>query len=157
MSSILLLCGGFLLAVLWMDLMFDVQALRHRADSGTLPEVVLGSIAAYYHRVTTQARPMGHLVGAVMAVALVALAIEIVRGGPAGLISLPFCAGPIVLAFARVVPNAVRRDAGKPRSKAGRPRRAVPREIAVGPPGANRDESQGYRHIEKPRRSGAFP
>ena len=108
MSSILLLCGGFLLAVLWMDLMFDVQALRHRADAGALPEVVLGSIAAYYHRVTTQARPMGHLVGAVMAVALVALAIEIVRGDRAGLISLPFCAGPIVLAFARVVPNAVR-------------------------------------------------
>ena len=42
------------------------------------------------------------------AVALVALAIEIVRGDPAGLISLPFCAAPIVLAFARVVPNAVR-------------------------------------------------
>ena len=108
MPSILLLCGGFLLAVLWMDLMFDVQALRRRADSRVLPEEVLGSIAAYYRRVTTQARPMGHLVGAVMAVALVALAIEIVRADPAGLISFPFCAGPIVLAFARVLPNAVR-------------------------------------------------
>ena len=78
MSSILLVCGGFLLAVLWMDLMFDVQALRHRADSGALPEEVLRSITAYYRRVTTQARPMGHLVGGVMALALGALASDLV-------------------------------------------------------------------------------
>ena len=50
-------CGGFLLAVLWMDLMFDVQVLRHRRDA-QLPEPVLASIAAYYGRVTTRARPM---------------------------------------------------------------------------------------------------
>ena len=106
-SSILLLSGGFLLAVLWMDLMFDVQVLRHRADA-MLPEEVLSSIAAYYRRVTTQARPMGHLVGAVMAAALLALGAELVRGDRAALLSLPFCAGPIGLAFTRVLPNAVR-------------------------------------------------
>jgi hypothetical protein len=56
-SPILILCGGFLLAVLWMDLMFDVQVLRFRDATRELPEDVLGSIAAYYRRVTTQARP----------------------------------------------------------------------------------------------------
>jgi hypothetical protein len=30
---VLAACGGFLLAVLWMDLMFDVQVLRHRDDA----------------------------------------------------------------------------------------------------------------------------
>jgi hypothetical protein len=38
--------AGFLLAVLWFDLMFDVQALRERGP--VLPEAVLTSIAAYY-------------------------------------------------------------------------------------------------------------
>ena len=45
---------GFLLAVLWFDLMFDVQALR--APEGELPERSLASIAGYYARVTTAAR-----------------------------------------------------------------------------------------------------
>lgn len=107
---VLAACGGFLLAVLWMDLMFDVQVLRHR-DHAELPEPVLASIAAYYRRVTTTARPMGHLVGTVMAIALITLAVEIAAGGRARwipLTSLVLCGGPIALAARRVVPNAVR-------------------------------------------------
>jgi len=107
MIDIAILGGGFLLAVLWMDLMFDVQVLRHRA--GDLPEDVLASIAGYYRRVTTLAQPMGHAIAAVMALTVVAVGAEIVRGPTAsGLASLPFCAGPIGLALARVVRNAVR-------------------------------------------------
>src|SRR5271169_1715899 len=97
MSPILTLCGGFLLAVLWMDLMFDVQVLR--------------SIAAYYSRVTTQARPMNHAIGGTMLVAILTLLAEITRGDAhrtVGLISLVLCGGPIILAALRVVPNAVR-------------------------------------------------
>jgi hypothetical protein len=102
-------CGGFLLAVLWMDLMFDVQVLRHRRSGAELPEPVLASIAAYYRRATTTARPMGHLIGAVMAVAIVSLLVELAVG-PRWLAaaSLALCGGPIGLALARVVPNAVR-------------------------------------------------
>ena len=37
-------CSGFLLAVLWMDLMFDVQVIPHRR-SAELPDSVIGSIA----------------------------------------------------------------------------------------------------------------
>jgi hypothetical protein len=99
--------GGFLLAVLWMDLMFDVQVRRHR--TGDLPEAVLASIAGYYRRVTTLARPMGHAIAAVMVLTLASVAAQIIRGPRAlGLASLPFCAGPIGLALARVVRNAVR-------------------------------------------------
>src|SRR5215831_4696330 len=109
-SLVLSACGGFLLAVLWMDLMFDVQVLRHRRDED-LPESVLASIAAYYRRVTTTARPMGHLVGTMMAILLVTLALRITRGGGSrgvALVSLLVAGGPIALAALRVVPNAVR-------------------------------------------------
>lgn len=103
-------CGGFLLAVLWMDLMFDVQVLKHRRQA-ELPEPVLASIAAYYRRVTTTASPMGHLVGTVMMLILVTLLIEAFTGGGASgwlLASFVLAGGPIGLAFARVVGNAIR-------------------------------------------------
>jgi hypothetical protein len=92
-----------------MDLMFDVQVLRQRR--GVLPEPVLASIAAYYRRVTTDASPMGRLVGAVMAVAVVTAALLAARGGEprwAGWLSLALCAPPIVLAQARIFPYAAR-------------------------------------------------
>src|SRR5437870_11989528 len=68
MAAVLALCAGFLLAVLWFDLMFDVQVLGRGRGADPLPEEVLASIAAYYRRVTTQARPMNYLVGVVMLV-----------------------------------------------------------------------------------------
>lgn len=111
MSPIVILCGGFLLAVLWMDLMFDVQVLRYRDTTGELPDDVLSSIAAYYRRVTTLARPMGHAVALAMLIALLALIVQIVREREhraVGLISLALCGGPVLLAALRVVPNAVR-------------------------------------------------
>jgi hypothetical protein len=52
MSAFVTAGAGFLLAVLWFDLMFDVQVMGHR--EGDLPEEVLASIASYYRRVTTR-------------------------------------------------------------------------------------------------------
>lgn len=63
--------SGFLLAVLWFDLMFDAQVWPHWGDT-VLPEDVLSSIATYYARVTIDASPMGYLVGLVMLVTLAA-------------------------------------------------------------------------------------
>jgi hypothetical protein len=107
--TILAACGGFLLAVLWMDLMFDVQVLRHRGE--TLPEPVLDSIASYYRRVTTQASPMGLLVGVVM-LAAVATAVAFLGRGEeprwAGWASLALVLPPVVLAQTRIFPAAVR-------------------------------------------------
>ena len=101
--------AGFLLAVLWMDLMFDVQALRQRA--GHLPESVLASISAYYARVTTDARPMNRLIAAVMLATLVAVIVEIADGDApvwAGWTSLALAGAAIGLAAVRTVPSAVR-------------------------------------------------
>ena len=97
--------AGFLLAVLWFDLMFDVQA-RGGAD-----DAALASIAAYYARVTTAARPMNRLISAVMLATLAAIVAEIAGSSePAwvGWCSLPLALAPIALAGVRVVPAAVR-------------------------------------------------
>ena len=99
--------AGFLLAVLWFDLMFDVQVRGH--DGEVLPAQVLDSIAAYYRRVTTQARPMNRLVSLAMLVTVVSIAIEIAQGlGPVWLpvVSLLFVLGAIGLALARTFRNA---------------------------------------------------
>ena len=101
--------AGFLLAVLWFDLMFDVQVLRR--PEGELEEGALASIAAYYRRVTTTASPMNRLVAAVMLLTLAAIVTEIAAGqGPAwvGWVSLVLAAAPIGVAGARTVPSAVR-------------------------------------------------
>jgi hypothetical protein len=101
--------AGFLLAVLWFDLMFDVQIVRHRR--GQVPEEVLASIAGYYRRVTTTARPMNRLVGAVMLATLGAIIAQIARGDRphwVGWVSLLLAGGPILLAALRTVPSARR-------------------------------------------------
>jgi hypothetical protein len=107
--TILAACGGFLLAVLWMDLMFDVQVLRHRGAA--LPEAVLDSIGAYYRRVTTEASPMGQLVGVVMLAAVATVVAFLGRGDEprwAGWLSLALCVPPVVLAQTRIFPAAAR-------------------------------------------------
>ena len=105
---ILTACAGFLLAVLWMDLMFDSQAgLR-----GPVPdESALASIGAYYDRATTTSQPMGALIAVVMGVLLVCLGIEAWRGEYPGWVvaaSAVSAGGPILLAMLRTVSNAVR-------------------------------------------------
>jgi hypothetical protein len=103
--------GGFLVAVLWFDLMFDVQALRRAHRGAVLPEPVLASIAGYYRRVTTEASPMGRLVGVVMLVTLGIVAWDLLVGArPLALRVASGCllAVPLALAGGRVLPNAVR-------------------------------------------------
>jgi uncharacterized membrane protein len=101
--------AGFLLAVLWFDLMFDVQVLGHA--QGELPEPVIASIATYYRRVTTAARPMNRLIAAVMVATLAAIIVQIVRADAsawAPWASLALALPPIALAASRTVPSAVR-------------------------------------------------
>jgi hypothetical protein len=101
--------AGFLLAVLWFDLMFDVQVLGHRERE--LPEQVLGAISAYYRRVTTAARPMNRLIATVMLATIAAIIVEIAQGsepGWLGWVSLALAASAVGLAATRTVPAAVR-------------------------------------------------
>jgi hypothetical protein len=101
--------AGFLLAVLWFDLMFDVQiagtATAERAED------VVESIAAYYRRVTTAARPMNRLVAAIMLATLVSIVVQIAREDRprwVGWVALALAGFPVLLAGIRTVPRAVR-------------------------------------------------
>jgi hypothetical protein len=101
--------AGFLLAVLWFDLMFDVQVRGHRAAE--LPPAVLASIAAYYARVTTAARPMNRLVGLGMVLTLGALIAqlfgdELPPWRSTASLALTFAA--VGLAAGHTVPSAIR-------------------------------------------------
>jgi hypothetical protein len=110
-SAFVTASAGFLLAVLWFDLMFDVQVLRYRGRDGDLPEEVLASISGYYRRVTTTATPMNRLIATVMLATLTGVVLEIIRGGTpswAGWSSLALACSAIGLAGAHTVPSAVR-------------------------------------------------
>ena len=101
--------AAFLLAVLWFDLMFDVQSRGHAGDRP--PSEVLASISAYYRRVTTEAYPMNRLVALVMLLTLAAIVAEIVEGVHpwwTGWVSLALAGSGVVPTLRRTVPNARR-------------------------------------------------
>ena len=109
MNPVVTAGAGFLLAVLWFDLMFDVQTRKSAADP--LPPEILASISAYYRRVTTEAYPMNRLVAVVMLLTLAAICVEIVRGEYAWWIgwgSLLLAGSGFVPTMMRTVPNARR-------------------------------------------------
>jgi hypothetical protein len=110
MTAYLTFGGGFLVAVIWMDLIFDVQALRGPRPA-PLPEAVLVSIAGYYRRVTTDAKPMNQLISVVMAGTVLGAVVTLFRGEAAfgwRALALALCCVPIGLALRRVFPNAIR-------------------------------------------------
>lgn len=101
--------GGFLIAVLWFDLMFDVQTRKHAGDP--LPPEVLESISAYYRRVTIEAWPMNRLIAIVMLLTLLTIVAEIVEAADhwwLAWLSLAAAASTIGLTRVRTVPNAIR-------------------------------------------------
>jgi len=101
--------AGFLLAVLWFDLMFDVQVIGHRGRE--LPEEALASIGGYYRRVTTAARPMNRLIAVVMLATIAAIVVQLARRDAplsVSIASLALAGSAILLAAAHTVPNAVR-------------------------------------------------
>jgi hypothetical protein len=122
--------AGFLLAVLWFDLMFDIQVRGH--PTGDLPPAVLGSIGAYYARVTTAARPMNRLVALAMLATIAAIGVQLGRGEVPtwlGVVSLVLVGGPVLLASVHTVPAAVRLGAATdPPGEQSRLARSIARE-----------------------------
>jgi hypothetical protein len=126
LSQIIAAGAGFLIAVLWFDLMFDVQVLTYRREPG-VPETVLDSISAYYHRVTETASPMGRLVSIVMLTLLISLVVQAASGDVSAWVSGVSIAAALVgfgLAGLRVFGRARRlgrrRDPVDVRSKIAR-------------------------------------
>ena len=103
--------AGFLLAVLWFDLMFDVQI--RRADDR---DAAVASIAAYYRRVTLEAYPMNRLVAVVMLGSLAALVAQVADGDApraASVASLALALGAIGLAVGHTFRNGARLGSGR--------------------------------------------
>ena len=101
--------GGFLLAVLWMDLMFDVQVRGHAAAA--VPVDVLDSISRYYARVTTSSQPRGRLIAVMMLITIIgAVGLVVRREVPTwrAIIVLLLILAAVVVAGSRTVKNAVR-------------------------------------------------
>ncbi|OBA90251.1 hypothetical protein A5662_02100 [Mycobacteriaceae bacterium 1482268.1] len=124
-DGLLLACSGFLLAVLWMDLIFDSQV--RAVPRGPLPEPVLASISAYYRRATTTSRPMSRLIAAVMSILVAALVYQATCGrDPLWLtgVTAALAGAAILTAGLVTVPNAVRlggrADGPAERSRLGR-------------------------------------
>ncbi len=105
MEAFVVAPAGFLLAVLWFDLMFDTQVRGAHPAAGAVT-----SISAYYRRVTTDARPMNFAVSAAMVATTAAIVVEIVTTNPVwlGWVSLALALAPMGLAAGRTVPNAKR-------------------------------------------------
>ena len=104
--------GGFLLAVLWFDLMFDSQVFRKPNPS----DQALASISAYYRRVTLQARPMNRLVALVMLATLAALIVEVADNDVSRWVSvssLALAGGAIGLAVMHTFANGARLGTGR--------------------------------------------
>ena len=102
--------AGFLLAVLWFDLMFDMQVRGHAADHD-LPEAVRASISGYYARVTIAARPMNRLIALVMLVTVGAMGGLVLRGDLSLWRAVPAFVLTVVavgIAAVRTVRNAMR-------------------------------------------------
>ena len=112
MSAFVTAGCGFLLAVLWFDLMFDVQARGPDAPDGD----GLVSIAAYYRRVTLQAHPMNRLVALVMLGTVAALVVQLAAGDAprwASGVSLALVLAACGLALGHTFANGARLGGGR--------------------------------------------
>jgi hypothetical protein len=106
------ICIGFMLAVLYIDLMFDVTAVPHRGSNTTLPKEVLDPITLYYGRITQNP----YVLMFVMLTTTVCLVMEIVYSLVprwAGYSSLVFMVLAMGIGSAKVIPAAQRLASGR--------------------------------------------
>ena len=112
MLPTLFFCLGFCLAIIYIDLVFDVSARPYRKTNTALPAEVLTPIATYYRYVTKNP----WLLIFVMSVALTCIVAEVLlRLAPpwVGYSSLVIFGLIALLAMARVIPGAQRLASGK--------------------------------------------
>lgn len=112
LSNPLFLCIGFMIAVLYIDLQFDISALSHRRTEGPLPADVLEPIASYYRCITKNP----YLLMFVMATTLTCILAQIVYGLVprwAGYASLCLMGLSMSIGTFKVIPTAQRLAAGK--------------------------------------------
>ena len=111
MQSTLFFCLGFCVAILYVDLVFDVSARPYRKTGAALPADVLTPITTYYRYVTRNP----WLLIFVMSVAIACIVAQLAfRLAPprVGIVSLVIFGVIALLAVARVIPGAQRLASG---------------------------------------------
>ena len=112
MSITLFLCIGFMLAVLYIDLMFDVSAVPYRKTGAVLPKEILDPITHYYGRITQNP----YVLTFVMLTTTVCLGAQILYGLTprwVGYTSLALMGLSMVTATVKVIPAAQRLGGAK--------------------------------------------
>lgn len=112
MFNTVFVCIGFMLAILYIDLMFDVMAVPHRRSRATLPKDVLDPITSYYGRVTQNP----YVLMFVMLTTTIAVVLQIVYGLTsrwAAYTSLAAMGLAMVVGVVKVIPAAQRLASGK--------------------------------------------
>ncbi len=112
MAITVFLCIGFMLAVLYIDLMFDVTALPHRHSGTPLPKEVLDPITHYYGRITQNPYVLMFVMLTTMLCLIAQIAYSLVPR-PAGYASLGLMGLAMVAGGAKVIPTAQRLASGK--------------------------------------------
>ena len=106
------LCGGFLLAVLWFDLMFDTAALPFAWRGQDVSMQAVDVIAAYYRRAVIASFPMNLLVAVMMlgalACALWRLAFDVETPLWVRAVCVVLVGAAVVVALLKTVPEARR-------------------------------------------------
>lgn len=104
-------CVGFMLAILYVDLMFDVMSVPYRRSGTALPKDVLEPITSYYRRVTQNP----YVLMFVMLTTTICLVLQIVYGLTprwAAYTSLAAMVAAMVAGIAKVIPAARRLASG---------------------------------------------
>ena len=113
MTALVAAGAGFFAAVLWFDLMFDVQMLGHTRRE---PADAVALNAAYYRRVTTDAAPMNYLIAIAMFGTLAVVVAEIAGDdvpSATAWASLVVLVPAIAIALLHTVPAATRLGSGR--------------------------------------------
>ena len=112
MFNTVFVCIGFMLAILYIDLMFDVMAVPHRRSRATLPKDVLDPITSYYGRVTQNP----YVLMFVMLATTISVVLQIVYGLTprwAAYTSLAAIGLAMVVGVVKIIPAARRLASGK--------------------------------------------
>jgi hypothetical protein len=112
----LFMCLGFCIAVIYIDLVFDLSAMPYRKTNANLPDDVIDPITIYYKYVTKNPWLLIFVLTTAAACLITEVSLELVPRW-AGYSSLVLLGVIMLLGVARVIPLAARLAARKDRAE----------------------------------------
>jgi hypothetical protein len=112
LAAVLFLCIGFMIAVLYIDLVFDVSGLPHRRSGEPLAPAILDPIATYYRYITRNPYLLMLIMATAAACIIAQIFYELVPRW-IGYASLLLMVLNTLIAVLKVIPAAQRLASGK--------------------------------------------